>query len=126
MPPREAIYGFFEGDMELDVIILYDNPHNIASDKAIIYDTRARGVTPEKLSPCARIDLFNKIRVFYISSAGKNVLLKYKGEGLIEPRSGNSMDRVGIFGSLQGKRFAEGKLDYATNIDTVRPVYSVN
>jgi hypothetical protein len=91
----------------------------------VLFDTRAPGANPDRISLCARIDQFQCLQVYHLPSVGKNVLVKYKGVGLVEPRSGNTMDRVGWMGRLQGRRFAEGKLDYETNIDTLSIGYTL-
>jgi len=57
--------------------------------------------------------------MFSIPSKSKNVLLKYKGAGRVEPRNGNSVSRIGLFARLQGKRFATSKIDYSTNVNAV-------
>jgi hypothetical protein len=118
VPPKDAVYTFFDPDAdELDLVILFHNPHDIEQDKALIYDTKAYGVNPTKLSMSARVDCFEKAQIYSIASLGKNVLLKYKGHGLVVPREGNGMRRVGFFGYLSGKRYTEGMIDYETNAD---------
>lgn len=112
------MYGFFDHEHDsLDLIILHENPNPLPSNASIIFDTKAPGVHPDRISPCARVDGFRSVLIISINSIGKNVLLKYKGSGLVEPRNGNGFDRVGIFGKLQGRRFSAGKLDYQTNIE---------
>ncbi len=123
VPPRECIYGFFNKRCVMHLLILYGNPNDISRESAIVYDTTAHGVHPEKISACARIDNFTKAKVLKFNAADKNVLLKYKGDGMIVPRVGNSMGRVGLIGRLQGRRYAEGKLDYSTNIEGFEIIY---
>jgi hypothetical protein len=126
IPPSDAVYCFFDPeDDDLELIILYQNPNPIPSDAAMVYDTKAHGANPNRLSLCARIDLFHRVQVYSIASTGKNALLKYKGLGIVHPREGNSAGRVGVFGYFSGKRYAEGKLDYQTNVLTVHPSYTL-
>ena len=103
-------------------MLLLENPHPLPNNAAIIFDTKAPGVHPDRISPCARIDGYRNAVIISINSLGKNVLLKYKGLGMVEARTGNSIDRVGVFGRIQGKRFARGKLDYGTNVTQDRIV----
>ncbi len=51
------------------------------------------------------------------------MLLKYKGNGLVEPRSGDSVGRVGLLGLLQGHRHAANIVDYSTNVPAVHKKY---
>jgi len=127
IPPRDAVYGFFSPDEpEIHLVILHDNPNTIPTDKAVLYDTRAPGASPDRISLSARIDQFQRIQVYHIPSQGKNVLLKYKGLGLMEPRNGNTLDRVGWMGRFQGRRFTDGKIDYETNVTSMSIGYSLN
>ncbi len=116
--PGDAVYAFFDSRevAALDLALLFDNPHSLASDRAILYDTRAHGAHPDRLSPCARIYECRQAFVYRIACEGRNVVLKYKGHGEAAPRQGTSVGRVGFFGRLQGRRFAEHMLDLSTNV----------
>lgn len=116
------MFAFFgPSEQFLDIIILFDSSNGDTtiheSDKSLRYDTRAHGAHPERITPCARIDSFQKLHAFRVQCTGKNVMLKYKGNGLLSPRNGNNMGRVGFMGKLQGRRFADGLPDLQTNID---------
>lgn len=39
--------------------------------------------------------------------------------GIVQPRHGGSVTRVGLLGRLQGKRFGDDVLDYSTNVETI-------
>ena len=45
---------------------------------------------------------------------------------MVVPRIGGSIGRVGIFGRLQGKRFADDKLDFRSNLDRIEAEQVVN
>ncbi len=127
IPPNEAVYGFFDPEKDrLAIVVLFKNPNKIPSDKAVVYDTRAPGTNPSRISGCARIDQMEQVQVYMADSVGKNVLLKYKGSGIVQVREGTSADRVGFFGYLQGRRFNEGMLDFQTNIDRLHVSYSIH
>lgn len=116
--PGDAVYAFFEpASVEsLDLIVLCDNPNPIPRDRAILYDTRAHGAHPERISPCARINENCRALAYHIDCRGKNVVLKYKGNGAVLPREGNAAQRVGVLGWIQNRRYAENLLDLSTNI----------
>jgi len=101
VPPNSIVYGQFDpGAAFLDVIILTNNPHSSpeeAQSGTCGYDTRRA----TKISTCAAVANFRSFLVFRVLSLDHNVLLKYKGEGLLEPRLGSSIARVGIFGKLK-------------------------
>jgi hypothetical protein len=117
------MYGFFNKKTMIHLFLLFGNPNSISRESAMIYDTTAHGVHPEKISPCARIDNFQRVKVFKFNATEKNILLKYKGDGMMASRVGNAIGRVGLLGRLQGRRFAEGKLDYSTNVAGFDVVY---
>lgn len=70
--------------------------------------------------------LFNTVTLFTAMVQGHNVLLKYKGGGVLLPRNGDGVGRVGIFSKLQGLRYSVNMLDYSSNVDTIRNEYSVH
>jgi hypothetical protein len=45
VPPGESIYSFFDPEINvnLELILLYENPNAISKEKAIVYDTKALG-----------------------------------------------------------------------------------
>ena len=101
VPPNSIVHGHFDPTAPfLDVIVLTNNLHSSpeeAQSEACCYDTRRA----TKISSCAAVANFRSFLVFRVLSSDHNVLLKYKGEGLLEPRLGSSIARVGIFGKLK-------------------------
>mmetsp|Transcript_13835 Transcript_13835/g.13914 ORF Transcript_13835/g.13914 Transcript_13835/m.13914 type:complete len:375 (+) Transcript_13835:171-1295(+) len=125
--PGHTVSCHFDSDPQtaqgLDIIILFNNPHPIAG-KDIIYDTFDPSVHPADLSQCARVDLFQNMRFYSCDCAGKNVLLKYKGHGALEPRRGDSITRVGLVGKIEGSRRKKNHLDFDTNIELLAVEFS--
>ena len=100
--------------------LLVDNPCAIVGDQATAcYNTRSNGMTAEKISKCAKVERFEKIVMYSADTRGKNVLLKYKNGGIVVPRNGNSINRIGVFRRLQGKRVTNNILDFDTNISSI-------
>jgi hypothetical protein len=52
--------------------------------------------------------------------------IHHQGGGVVLPRNGGSMSRVGMFGRLQNKRHAENALDFSTNVEVIETFYVVN
>jgi len=120
IPPGEIVSGLFDKELAfLELIVLFDNPNPIPRNASLVYDTQARGVTADVISPAAKVSLFKSLTLYSIKSKSKNVFVKYKGRGGVEPRRGNSVARVGLFARLSGHRFGKGLIDYATNVDSV-------
>ena len=89
VPPNESAYSFFDPDVgDLEILILHGNPHPIEENRAVNYNTAAPGMRADRISKCAKVGLFSKVTYFSSSSKGKNVLLKYQGNGVVEPRMG--------------------------------------
>lgn len=127
VPPNEAVYSFFDPERDiLEILVLYKNINSVPSDSAVLFDTKAPGSQPNRITPCARIDLFERVQSYSVNSIGKNVLLKYKGNGVVLPREGSSVDRVGLFGYFQGRRFSQGMLDYKTNVEGITIGFSIH
>lgn len=132
VPPGGSLHAFFnedenenEDENNLEVIILYNNPNDIPSDmRKVNFDTTLIA-SSKSLSACAKVDAFKSVIFYTVSSKNKNVLLKYKGEGQVVPRLGNSIKRVGFIGAMQGHRTAEDRVDYATNVKVIDVVFSV-
>lgn len=132
VPPGGSLHAFFnedenenEDENNLEVIILYNNPNDIPSDmRKVNFDTTLIA-SSKSLSACAKVDAFKSVIFYTVSSKNKNVLLKYKGEGLVVPRLGNSVKRVGFIGAMQGHRTAEDRVDFATNVKVIDVVFSV-
>eukprot|EP01036_Dinobryon_divergens_P027662 gene27661-36473_t len=127
VPPKESAYAFFYPDRgNIEILILHGNPNPIEEHQAISYNTAAPGMRADRISKCAKVGLFSKISYYSCSSAGKNVLLKYRGDGAVQPRTGNSISRIGILPRLQGRRYAPQKIDFSTNIDAVKLEFEIS
>lgn len=50
---------------------------------------------------------------------GIEIKTSFQGQGVVLPRHGGHVGRVGLMGRIQGKRFAEDVLDYSTNVTWV-------
>lgn len=127
------MHGFFNQEEEegveendLEILILCNNPNPVGKDiTALKYDTNLYG-DKTKISPCAKIELFEKVIYYKIASQDRNVLLKYKKGGVLEIRNGNSIKRVGLLGAFNGSRVNKGKIDYSTNIYFLETVFSIS
>ena len=122
LPPYESLHCAFDGEScdYVDVLLLYRNSNPIPPSRRIVYDTAAdanTGLTVTNISPCASVALFKQFRIVRIPCRGCNVLLKCKGDGLVELRKGSSVGRVGIFSKMVGGRKAgnDNQLDFNTN-----------
>ena len=103
---------------ELQVMLLFDNPKDAkALKKGVFYNT-ARHLDSGKISPCAKVAKFRAVHVYSVAARRQNVVLKYKGKGLLEPRKGSSLRETGLLGTLIGRRSAGG-VDLKTNVDGV-------
>lgn len=113
LPPLEILSGDF-GDAEyLEVFVIYGNPNPVPEDtRGLNFQTGSM----KKVAPCAAIENFAVAAVYRIECAGHNVFLKFKGDGVIEPRAGTSFERNGLSGLLFGAKKEEGKLDFETNV----------
>jgi hypothetical protein len=103
------------------IVLLYDNRHSQSeTSEPLVYDAQAYGITANKISDPARIDYYRKCRIYGIASKDHNILMKYKGNGLLHCRNGTGMNRVGFFGYLQGQQYVDGMLDYRTNVNSMK------
>jgi hypothetical protein len=125
VPPCGYIHAFFDPEEDgYELFLLYDNPVVVPPGQTLHYDTKARNMTKNKISSCAKVEEFNKIIVYSIPSNSHNVLLKYKGNEEVQTRKGDAMGRVGFMGRLKSSRSIENGLDYATNIDEISIICS--
>lgn len=117
IPPLETFHGLFNPNITgMEVLILHDNPVGITGD--LYYDTRAPGVNARTMiSPAAQVENFNQLAIFYIPCQYKNVLVKYKGNGGIELKSGTKAKLVSVLGGLL-KASGSSKNSSALNMDT--------
>ena len=114
-------------DLEVvELYVLYDSPHPVPKDVPLVYDTLASEMTIDRITPCALISNFTNASVYEIATIDRNVLLKYKDNGICSFRNGGSINRVGFFGWLQGKQFAKDKLDFSTNTTKIKCVLNTS
>lgn len=119
-----------------ELYVLLSNPNSYGPEEetgkgapssesiSIVYDTSTSlPSNPIKVSPCAAVKLFRSYTAYRIRCKDSNVMLKYKLDGVLEPRAGNSIARVGIFGKLLGSSKSSGadgetgtELDFSTNV----------
>lgn len=112
VPPNGLVHGQFDPELPFfDLIILMGNP--FTPDGDVVYDTAQ---SAGKISKCAQVANFRRYMVFRVECTGKNAMLKYKGESLLEPRLGNSVGRLGIFGKLGFKQEDKETLNFETNV----------
>mmetsp|Transcript_16067 Transcript_16067/g.24217 ORF Transcript_16067/g.24217 Transcript_16067/m.24217 type:complete len:346 (-) Transcript_16067:172-1209(-) len=121
VPPGGAVYSLLDSCCleEVDLLLLINNNELMDPNAPVRYDTTARGADKSKMSPCAAVANFRTLLLVKIQCKDKNILLKYKGQGVVLPRHGGHVGRVGLMGRIQGKRFAEDVLDYSTNVTWV-------
>lgn len=123
VPPGMSVSAEFDSESAdtLELILLHNNPHSIPKDQRLVYNTRAKNVKSSgDITDCAKVDLFRDVAVYVIECASRNVILKYKGDEDVLPRRGSALQRVGLFNWMANRRFAEGMIDYNTNVDEVR------
>jgi len=133
VPPEESVHFFLgDGATSVTLCVLFNNPHLIPSSAtSIIYDTR--NIPPRKaISLCASIRHFKQFSVYHIDCHKKNILLKYKREGVVQVRNGATITkRMGnaftnsIFASF-GDDPENNKSDenaFAANIDKVDLIF---
>eukprot|EP01038_Epipyxis_sp_PR26KG_P005082 gene5082-7089_t len=117
IPPGEVVSATFDPTIdELELVLLGNNPFPLAEGDSISYNTKG----PIKVSESAVIENFRDFVSFRIATKHRNLLLKYKGDGIVLPRQGNSVARVGIFNKLMGTKTPlpdASSVNYSTNID---------
>jgi hypothetical protein len=113
--PRSSVYADIEGLSSVYVIILYDNP-------------------TKSVSPPCKVNFFGKYTIYKIRCLHKNVLVKYKDGGALEPRSGTSRrlkyKAAGFFsGAFSSSKSttsegmnADSELDFTTNIEHISEI----
>lgn len=115
IPPNQLVHGHFGNAPDFELFILYDNP-NIIGDLANICYRTDNGFHND-VAACAAIENFWRYAIYRIECSEKNVLLKFKGDGIIETRKGSSMERNGFFGKMTGSaKSSPSTLDFTTNI----------
>lgn len=127
VPPLEYAHTRFDPETpHVDLLLLYNNPNPIPASRKVVYDTSPdprTGLPCSNISPCACVSQFKTFSIYRIPCRGCNILLKYKGGGVLERRLGNSVGRVGIFSKLVGggvkKVGAPNQIDFATNVPSM-------
>ncbi len=121
VPPGESVHGFFNDHVKgFHMALLIDNPCAIVGDQTnALFDTRSPGMTAEKIAKYAKVEKFEKLILYSANARGKNVLLKYKNGGIVAPRNGNAISRIGVFQRFQGRRVTSNMLDFDTNISSI-------
>jgi len=75
VPPSDSIHAFFDQEKYMmEMVILFNNPNEIPSGASLVFDTQARGVTPDVITPCAKVNLF---KVLPLSSTHPLSLLSH-------------------------------------------------
>lgn len=79
----------------------------------------------DRISNGAKVSFFQYTTAYKVLSQGKNVFLKYKGDGTVGVRAGNNMKRIGLKAKLMGnkKTSQTDSLDYATNVSEVEKLF---
>jgi len=126
IPPLDTAHVCFDPDCEyLDLLVLFDNPSPVPSSRSIVFDTTPTGQHMQavtNITPCAQVAAFNEFLAYRIPCRGRNVLLKYKGGDVVEPRLGTSIARVGVFNSFSNlvtsskAKKENQQLDMETNV----------
>ena len=109
-----------DSSCSLDIMILYDNPKEGKKKKStskIQYETH-RHVDTANISPIAKVSLFRSVIVYTIRANDQNMILKYKGKGMLVPRKGNNLMETGLVNVLLGRRTV-GDIDLSTNVLSV-------
>ena len=97
VPPMESLHCTLNPNLEyIDLIVLYNNPTPVPLDTPVVFETNIMGGRAAKISPCAAIRNFRSFAIYRIASKGKNVLLKYKENGIIEPRRGDLVNAMSV------------------------------
>ena len=109
----------------LEVVVLHNNPNAIPDNASRINFDTTLLASAKIITPCARVELFKCVNYYTVPSKNSNVFLKYKGNGVVDVRLGNSLSRVGLGGVVQGLRSAKNKLDFATNVSKIEPAFAV-
>lgn len=122
IPPAGCASAMFEHD-HLEIIVLHSNPFPPAP--SMVFDTTEKmgwtgtSTSADRISPSAQVAKFGKFRIFKANAPQANCLLKYKGNGVLECRRGDSLGRIGLIAKLTGKRHVAGEIDYDTNISAL-------
>lgn len=124
VPPGEVVHcSFPPSTPSLEIIVLFGNS---SPGMAHVFDTRAKDVSVDKISNSAKVSLFKYAAAYRVNCKGKNVLLKYKGDGVVGVRAGNSVARIGLKAKMTRKKRRTSQLDgldYATNVTEIEKLF---
>jgi hypothetical protein len=125
IPPLETMHALFNPNVKgIELCILYDNPSRIPIEGGVYYNTRGPGVNARTMiSPCAQVEKFNQLIVYFIPCQHKNVLLKYKGGGGLELKAGTKAKLASAFGFMRSASKNISALDMDTNATELVVVY---
>lgn len=119
VPPQHVVHAEFDPTLSgLDMILILNYPVQLLET--------ANHLNKDYSS--IKINKFQDVIIYKINSKNKNVLLKYKGEGLVEIRKGGSFKLPSFLKffktSLTKKNAASSKaFDFSTNIIKIEKVY---
>jgi hypothetical protein len=130
--PRASVYADIEGIASVYVIILYDNPNKLVEGDEVVYTS----MKAKNISPQCSVKCFGKYTIYKIRCLHKNVLVKYKEGGSLEPRSGTSRRLKykaaeffsGAFSSSKSATSSSdpaslgSELDFTTNIEHISEI----
>ena len=126
--PGAYIHGTIDDNAvdSVELVVLFHNPsYPLVTGELLFHDTRSPGASAEKISDCAKVSNFRNVNIYSIPCFGHNVLLKYIGNGQVVPRIGNSIERIGIFARISGRRGNSKGLDFSTNIETLSKTFNI-
>lgn len=134
IPPLESIYAIIPGSVNAVLVIaLYDNEVPVEEGESFVF----KAVSAERISDCAKVSNFQKFAIYKVRCRGRNVLLKYKEQGALEPRDGQGRRLVHkaagfLSGVLRTSSSASltsenddsevATLDLSTNVESIEEV----
>ena len=133
IPPMESVYSITTDLSAVYIFVLFDSSVSLG-DGSIVF----KAASAERISDCAKVTNFKKFAIYKSKCRGCNVLLKYKGGGILEPRDGQgrrlAYKAAGLFsrvsrstslGNTAPDNEAEieaATLDFRTNVTAVEEV----
>lgn len=124
------------GIREVDMAVLYGNKERPVAGQPVVRSVREYlvahpGDIPNEsvVSPCAIVDKFPMIVLYTIDMDGKNAILKYQGQGVVEIRKGTTSSLARGAGQMlkgvlsSAARAQQATLDMNTNTDTLIEVF---
>lgn len=136
MYPDEVVYVEVEPSVgEVDVAILYGNRNRPKGEPPVRGVREYLAEHPDELpnssvvSECALVENFAQLALYTIDVDGKNAILKYQGQGVLDIRKGTTSNLArgtghlfkGMLGSAA--KAHNSTLDMASNTDTLIEVF---